>query len=59
MYEIARDFICNEVTKEFYVPPFLKFNSDRWTQLFLNEKRVQSVFLEFNARLEQLMKMEF
>lgn len=52
LFEIARDYISSEVTKTFFVPPFLKSNSERWTQLFLNEKRVQSIFLEFHARID-------
>ena len=40
LFEIARDYISGEVTKTFFVPPFLNSNSERWTQLFLNEKRV-------------------
>jgi hypothetical protein len=40
------------------VPEFLADNSRRWVHQFLGQKTLQSVFLDFHARLDQLFKTE-
>lgn len=58
LYHIARDYLMNQLDKSFSVPEYLQQNSQRWVGLFLGQKKIQAIFLDFHARLDQLFKTE-
>ena len=58
LYNIAKTYVVSQVDKEFHVPEFLAYNAEKWSAMFLSQKNIQSLFLDFHARLEQLLKAE-
>ena len=51
LFQVAKQHLCTSISDQFYVPPYLSHNTERWVNLFLRQKHIQGVFLDFHARL--------
>ncbi|CDW83144.1 UNKNOWN [Stylonychia lemnae] len=58
LYKLSKNYICTQLDSKFFVPQYLDHNKLLWANMFLGQKQIQGIFLDFHLKLQEALKLE-